>query len=196
MHDPEGKNDGAVAGVRYFECPENCGLFVKRTQAKIDPDAPADSKEKKKKKATGTGIPKVGSSGSSGTLASSSMDDSEVGAKVSQAAPQEAPNVAEKGVTGFEQGPSIATNLQDHGEVVSNASELERRIHTLENRIEELTVSHATELSEMEARNQAQLGEKSSSIRALEHEVEKRKIEIVRLTADAEASNNSAKELK
>ncbi|KAJ6219103.1 hypothetical protein RDWZM_004915 [Blomia tropicalis] len=26
---PDGKNDGAVAGVRYFSCPNNCGVFVK-----------------------------------------------------------------------------------------------------------------------------------------------------------------------
>lgn len=32
----EGKNDGAVAGVRYFECAPNCGLFVKRAQVKAD----------------------------------------------------------------------------------------------------------------------------------------------------------------
>lgn len=33
---PEGKNDGSVAGVRYFDCKPNFGLFVKRAQVKID----------------------------------------------------------------------------------------------------------------------------------------------------------------
>lgn len=33
---PEGKNDGCVAGVRYFSCESNFGLFVKRAQVKLD----------------------------------------------------------------------------------------------------------------------------------------------------------------
>ena len=26
---PDGKNDGTVAGIRYFQCQHNCGVFVK-----------------------------------------------------------------------------------------------------------------------------------------------------------------------
>jgi dynactin 1 len=37
----EGKNDGSVAGVRYFDCETNCGLFVKRAQVKLDRDSGA-----------------------------------------------------------------------------------------------------------------------------------------------------------
>lgn len=36
---PDGKNDGSVSGVRYFEAEPNHGLFVKRAQLKIDKDA-------------------------------------------------------------------------------------------------------------------------------------------------------------
>ncbi|CAM9645355.1 unnamed protein product, partial [Phaeothamnion confervicola] len=34
----QGKNNGTVNGIRYFDAEENHGLFVKRSQIKIDPD--------------------------------------------------------------------------------------------------------------------------------------------------------------
>lgn len=33
---PNGKNDGRVAGKRYFSCKENCGLFVKRAALTLE----------------------------------------------------------------------------------------------------------------------------------------------------------------
>lgn len=36
LNTAEGKNDGSVGGVRYFECEPNFGLFVKRAQVKLD----------------------------------------------------------------------------------------------------------------------------------------------------------------
>lgn len=30
LDEPVGKNNGEVKGVRYFTCPENCGVFITR----------------------------------------------------------------------------------------------------------------------------------------------------------------------
>lgn len=32
---PTGKNDGSVAGVQYFSCPPNHGIFVRATQVVV-----------------------------------------------------------------------------------------------------------------------------------------------------------------
>lgn len=44
---PDGKNDGSVGDVRYFNCPANHGLFLKRVQVKIDrEEVITDSRDK------------------------------------------------------------------------------------------------------------------------------------------------------
>ena len=35
LDNPEGKNDGSVAGVTYFECNPNHGLFVRPSKLKL-----------------------------------------------------------------------------------------------------------------------------------------------------------------
>jgi dynactin 1 len=41
---PDGKNDGSVAGVRYFECAPNHGLFIKRSQVRVIEDSHSEVK--------------------------------------------------------------------------------------------------------------------------------------------------------
>eukprot|EP01041_Mallomonas_annulata_P010847 gene10847-22636_t len=36
LETPDGKNDGSVGNVKYFQCQPNHGLFVKRAQVKFD----------------------------------------------------------------------------------------------------------------------------------------------------------------
>jgi dynactin complex subunit len=44
---PDGKNDGSVAGEKYFDCEQNHGLFVKQAQVRLDNDVVlADSQQK------------------------------------------------------------------------------------------------------------------------------------------------------
>ncbi|OCL04099.1 hypothetical protein AOQ84DRAFT_301552, partial [Glonium stellatum] len=35
LDEPTGKNDGAVAGERYFQCGKNCGVFVRPERVEV-----------------------------------------------------------------------------------------------------------------------------------------------------------------
>ena len=35
LDDPVGKNDGSVAGTRYFECSQSCGVFVRAEKVEV-----------------------------------------------------------------------------------------------------------------------------------------------------------------
>uniref|UniRef100_A0A8C7DGY3 Dynactin subunit 1 n=1 Tax=Oncorhynchus kisutch TaxID=8019 RepID=A0A8C7DGY3_ONCKI len=49
LDEPKGKNDGTVQGKRYFQCDENCGIFVRQSQIQLvedgatSPDIPESS---------------------------------------------------------------------------------------------------------------------------------------------------------
>ncbi|KAM9400936.1 dynactin subunit 1-like isoform 10-T10 [Salvelinus alpinus] len=52
LDEPKGKNDGTVQGKRYFQCDENCGIFVRQSQIQLvedgatSPDIPESSTAK------------------------------------------------------------------------------------------------------------------------------------------------------
>ncbi|EDV96654.1 dynactin subunit 1 [Drosophila grimshawi] len=43
LDEPKGKNSGSIKGHQYFQCDENCGMFVRPTQLRVITPAPGDS---------------------------------------------------------------------------------------------------------------------------------------------------------
>ncbi|XP_034655972.1 dynactin subunit 1 [Drosophila subobscura] len=43
LDEPKGKNSGSIKGQQYFQCDENCGMFVRPTQLRVVAPAPGDS---------------------------------------------------------------------------------------------------------------------------------------------------------
>lgn len=42
LDEPTGKNDGSVKGKRYFQCPNNCGVFVRPERCEAGDFPPLD----------------------------------------------------------------------------------------------------------------------------------------------------------
>lgn len=42
LDEPTGKNDGSVKGTKYFECGNNCGVFVRAERVEVGDFAPLD----------------------------------------------------------------------------------------------------------------------------------------------------------
>ncbi|KAH8268775.1 hypothetical protein KR018_006139 [Drosophila ironensis] len=45
LDEPKGKNSGSIKGTQYFQCDENCGMFVRPTQLRLLEPAPAVARE-------------------------------------------------------------------------------------------------------------------------------------------------------
>ena len=52
LDDARGKNNGSVRGIRYFSCPQDCGIFVPVNKVEMDPSGEARARTK----STATGL--------------------------------------------------------------------------------------------------------------------------------------------
>uniref|UniRef100_S4RHE6 CAP-Gly domain-containing protein n=1 Tax=Petromyzon marinus TaxID=7757 RepID=S4RHE6_PETMA len=83
LDEPLGKNDGAVAGTRYFQCQQRYGLFAPiHKVAKIG--FPSTSARRKMKRASASGFSSLRHSPSSSTVSSLSSVASSVGGRPSR----------------------------------------------------------------------------------------------------------------
>lgn len=101
LDQPEGKNDGTVNDVKYFQADTDCGLFVRRVQVKLDEEVKSASvstrerlnllREKKssmlRDAGAGSGIPSLKPTSSSSNLSSTSASVNSTGSGGSQATP-------------------------------------------------------------------------------------------------------------
>uniref|UniRef100_A0A8C7CTN1 Dynactin subunit 1 n=1 Tax=Oncorhynchus kisutch TaxID=8019 RepID=A0A8C7CTN1_ONCKI len=58
LDEPKGKNDGTVQGKRYFQCDENCGIFVRQSQIQLVEDGSSATSPDTPEAATAKFLPK------------------------------------------------------------------------------------------------------------------------------------------
>ncbi|XP_041724288.1 dynactin subunit 1 isoform X3 [Coregonus clupeaformis] len=58
LDEPKGKNDGTVQGKRYFQCDENCGIFVRQSQIQLVEDGSSATSPDTPESATAKFLPK------------------------------------------------------------------------------------------------------------------------------------------
>uniref|UniRef100_A0A4W5N8V4 Dynactin subunit 1 n=1 Tax=Hucho hucho TaxID=62062 RepID=A0A4W5N8V4_9TELE len=58
LDEPKGKNDGTVQGKKYFQCDENCGIFVRQSQIQLVEDGSSATSPDTPEAATAKFLPK------------------------------------------------------------------------------------------------------------------------------------------
>ena len=106
LGDASGKNDGAVQGQRYFECPPNRGMFVRPAAVTVVEATPPQPARKSSSRANGT-VPKPRpSSITAGAHKRQSLADPKANKRQSINAPSPTPasRVSRLAVSGMSKG--------------------------------------------------------------------------------------------